>query len=149
MQYTSIHTCFGQAIMQVMHSWMFRIYTYDKQYILWNARWRCKHVNACGAYPVEVCLTFHCHNYIWGCMCSIGPFQFRWLRRNSIAQVIVIIKSEVSTWPIVIIFFRGCVPEMFSTLYSVTHYIYIPGKPRFCFHNYCAVDDKCKYSDTL
>ena len=31
----------------------------------------------------------------------------------SIAHVIIIIKSEVSTFPIVIIFFRGCVPEMF------------------------------------
>ena len=25
-------------------------------------------------------ITFHCHCYIWGCMCSTGPFQFRWLR---------------------------------------------------------------------
>ena len=33
----------------------------------------------------------------------------------SIAHVIIIIKSEVSTFPIVIIFFRGCVPEMFVT----------------------------------
>ena len=31
---------------------------------------------------------------------------------------------EVSTWPI-IIFFRGCVPEMFVTSYSVTYWIYI------------------------
>ena len=38
----------------------------------------------------------------------------------SIAHVIIIIKSEVSTFPIVIIFFRGCVPEMFVTSYSVT-----------------------------
>ena len=25
-------------------------------------------------------ITFHCHCYIWGFMCSTGPFQFRWLR---------------------------------------------------------------------
>ena len=25
-------------------------------------------------------ITFHCHNYKWGCMCSTGPFQFRWLK---------------------------------------------------------------------
>ena len=37
----------------------------------------------------------------------------------SIAHVIIIIKSEVSTLPI-IIFFRGCVPEMFVTSYSAT-----------------------------
>ena len=40
--------------------------------------------------------------------------------------VIIIIKSEVSTFPIVFIFFRGCVPEMFVTSYSVTYCLYIP-----------------------
>ena len=25
-------------------------------------------------------ITFHCHYKIWGCMCSTGPFQFRWLK---------------------------------------------------------------------
>ena len=67
----------------------------------------------------------------------------------SIAHVIIIIKSEVSTFPIVIIFFRGCVPEMFVTSYSVTYCIYVPGKPRICFRCYCAVYDECKYSDTF
>ena len=52
---------------------------------------------------------------------------------------------EVSTLSI-IIFFRGCVPEMFVTSHSVTYCIYIPG---FCFHYYCAVYDECKYSDTF
>ena len=51
----------------------------------------------------------------------------------SIAHVIIIIKSEVSTFPIVIIFFRGCVSEMFVTSYSVTCCTYIPGKPGICF----------------
>ena len=32
-------------------------------------------------------------------------------------------------------------PDMFVTSYSVTHCIYIPGKPGFCFHYYCAVYD--------
>ena len=67
----------------------------------------------------------------------------------SIAHVIIIIKSEVSTFPNVIIFFRGCVPEMFVTSYSVTNCIYVPGKPGICFHHYCAVYDECKYSDTF
>ena len=57
--------------------------------------------------------------------------------------------SEVSTSPIVIIFFRGCVPEMFVTSYSVTYCIYVLGKPGICFHYYCAVYDECKYSDTF
>ena len=67
----------------------------------------------------------------------------------SIAHVIIIIKSEVSTFPIVIIFFRGCVPEMFVTSYSVTYCIYVRGKPRICFHHHRAVYDECKYSDTF
>ena len=25
-------------------------------------------------------ITFHFHYIIWGCMCSTGPFQFRWLK---------------------------------------------------------------------
>ena len=50
------------------------------------------------------------------------------------AHVIIITKSEVSTFPIVFIFFRGCVPEMFVTSYSVTYCIYITGKPGICFH---------------
>ena len=60
------------------------------------------------------------------------------------AHVIIIIKSEVSAFPIVIIFFRGCVSEMFVTSYSITYCIYIPGKPGICFHYYCAVYDECK-----
>ena len=47
----------------------------------------------------------------------------------SIAHVVIIIKSEVSTFPIVTIFFRGCVPEVFVIPYSVTYCIYVPGKP--------------------
>ena len=67
----------------------------------------------------------------------------------SIAHVIIIIKSEVSTFPNVIISFRGCVPEMFVTSYSVTYCIYVPGNPGIGFHYYCAVYDECKYSDTF
>ena len=62
----------------------------------------------------------------------------------SIAHVIIIIKSEVSTFPIFIIFFRGCVSEMFVTSYSATYCIYIPGKPGICFLYYRAVYDECK-----
>ena len=42
-------------------------------------------------------------------------------------------KSDVSTFPIVIIFFRGCVPEIFVTSFSVTYFIYVPGKREFVF----------------
>ena len=56
-----------------------------------------------------------------------------------IAHVIIIIKSEVSTFPLVIIFFRGRVSEMFVTSYYVTYCMYIPGKLGFCYHHYFAV----------
>ena len=60
-------------------------------------------------------ITFHCHYYIrgcmcsnlpyiWGCMCSTGPFQLSDWKDISVAHVIIIIKSEPSTLPIVIIF---------------------------------------------
>ena len=85
-----------------------------------------------------------------------GVYVFNWpisvlgdWKDISIAHVIVIIESEVSTFPIVIIFSRGCVPEMFITSYSVSDYIYVPAKPGICFHYYCAVYDECKYSDTF
>ena len=62
----------------------------------------------------------------------------------SIAFVIIMIKLEVSTFPIVIICFRGCVSEMFVTSYFVTYCIHIPGKPGICFHYYCTVYDFSK-----
>ena len=39
--------------------------------------------------------------------------------------------------------------DMFVTLYSVTYYIYVSGKPWICFHYYCAVYDECKYWNTI
>ena len=51
-------------------------------------------------------VSFYFNYNICGCMCSTGPFKYRWLKGYiSIAHVIIIIKSEVSTFPIVIIFF--------------------------------------------
>ena len=86
----------------------------------------------------------------------MGFYVFNWpnsvlgdWKDISIAHVIIIIKSEVYTFPIVSKFFRGCAPEMFVTSNSVTHCIYVPGKPGICFHNYGAVYDECKYSDTF
>ena len=66
-----------------------------------------------------------------------------------ITHLIIIIKSEVSTFPIVVIFFRGCVSEMVVLSYSVIYYIYIPGTPGPCFHYWCSVYGICKWSDTL
>ena len=52
-------------------------------------------------------------------------------------------------FPFLSYFFLGCVPEMFVTSYSVSYYIYIPGKPGICFHYYCAASGECKQSDTF
>ena len=85
---------------------------------------------------------------MYGVVCvQLAHFSLGDWEDKSIAHVIIIIKSEVSTLPI-IIFFRGCVPEMFVTSYFVTYCTYTPGKPGFCFHYMCAVYDECKYSDT-
>ena len=62
----------------------------------------------------------------------------------SIAHVIIIIKSDVSTFPFDIIFVRGCVPEMFVVSYAVIYCIYIPGKLWFCLRCYSAIYDVCK-----
>ena len=95
---------------------------------------------------MEVCLTC-CYSSrlpfifinIYGVVCvQLAHFSLGDWEDISIAHVIIIIKSEVSTLTI-IIFFRGSVPEMLATSYSVTYCIYIPGKPGFCFHYYCAV----------
>ena len=81
----------------------------------------------------------------------MGLYVFNWpisvlgdWKDISIANVFIIIKSEVSPFPIVIIFSRGCVHEMRVTSYSVTYCIYVSGKPGICV---CAVYDECKYSD--
>ena len=85
----------------------------------------------------------------------MGSYVFNWSiavlddwKDISIAHVIIM-KSEVSTLPIVITFFHGRVPEMFVTSYSLTYCIYVLGEPRICFHYYCAVYDECKYSDAF
>ena len=66
-----------------------------------------------------------------------------------ITHLIIIIKSEVSTFPIVVIFFRGCVSEMVVLSCSVIYYIYIPETLGPCFHYWCSVYGICKWSNTL
>ena len=76
---------------------------------------------------------------IYGVVC-VQPAHFilgDW-KDISVAHYIIIIRSDVSTFPIVIIFFRGCVPEMLVTSYSVIYCIYIPGKLGSCFRYYWA-----------
>ena len=94
-------------------------------------------------------ITFKFHYNIWVVCAQLPHFSICDWKGISIAHVIIIIKSEVSTFPIVIIFFRGYVPKMFVASYSVTYCIYVPGKSGICFHYYCKVYGECKYSDTF
>ena len=77
---------------------------------------------------MEECLTC-CKSYrlpfivntIYGVVCvQLAHFSLGDWKDISFAHVIIIIKSEVSTIPIVIIFFRGCVPEMFVHILSLS-----------------------------
>ena len=97
--------------------------------------------------PLEM-VSDHLQRY--GVVCvQLAHFSIGDWRYISIAHVIIIIKSEVSTFSIVVIFFPWlCVWDVVTT-YSVTYCIYIPGKPGICLHLYCAVYDECKWSDTF
>ena len=93
------------------------------------------HINACRVscgcvsnMLLVLSITFYFHYNTWGCKCSTGPFKYGDWKDISIVHAIIIITSEVSTFPIVFIIFRGCVPEMFVTSYCVTYCTYIPGK---------------------
>ena len=65
----------------------------------------------------------HYYN-MWGCIVFNWPIPVYVIERIYIyiAHVIIMINSEVSTFPIVIIFFHGCVPEMLAGLGSNTFY---------------------------
>ena len=61
-------------------------------------------------------IAFHCHYYVWLVCVQLTHFSLCDWKYISIAHVIIIIKSDVSTLPIGTIFFPGCVPEMFVVL---------------------------------
>ena len=70
--------------------------------------------------------------HLYGVVCvQLAKFSIGDWKDISIAHVIIIIKSEVFT--IVFIFFRGCVSQMFVTLYSVTYCIYTRETREFAF----------------
>ena len=116
-----------------------------------TAHWHWPHINVCrvpGGGVVNMLIVLSITSYfqynIWGCMCSTGPFKYRWLKGLSYSSCYYHHQIGSIHFPIVIIFFHGCVSEMFVTSYSVTYCIYIRGKPGICFQYYCAVYDECK-----
>ena len=76
-----------------------------------------------------------------------------WLFTNSVAYMRCIIGPCLTliddAFPIVVIFFRGCLSEMVELSYFVIYYIYILGTHGPCFHYWCSVYVICKWSDTL
>ena len=71
-------------------------------------------------------ITFYFHFNIWVCMCSTGLFQYRRLKGYiSIGHVIIIIKSEVTIFPIVIIFSVGvCLRCLLHHILSLIAYTF-------------------------
>ena len=65
---------------------------------------------------------------------ELAPLSLDYWEDISITRLIIIIKSEVSTFPNVGIFFRGCVSEVVVPSYAVSFtyiYTYVPGKVDF------------------
>ena len=85
----------------------------------------------------------------------MGLYVFHWSisvlgdwKDISIAHVIIIIKSEVSTFPIVITFSWLRAWDVCYIIFC--HLLHIlAGKTGICFHYFCAVYEECKYSGTF
>ena len=93
---------------------------------------------------LECYLWYRQWKYKWICIINTSEVSTMRTYHQSALDI-----SEISTFPIVVIFFRGCVSEMVVLSYSVIYYIYIPGTLGPCFHYWCSVYGICKWSDTL
>ena len=62
---------------------------------------------------------------IWDCICSTGHSNLGDWNDVFVTHLIIIIKSEVSIFPIVVMLFHDCVSEQVVPSYFVIHYIYI------------------------
>ena len=81
---------------------------------------------------------------IWGCMCSTGPFQYRWLKgyiysscyyHHQIGSIHISHCYHIFLWL--------CAWDVCYIIFC--HLLHIrSGKPGICFHYYCAVYDQCK-----
>ena len=102
--------------------------------------------NACWVYHVESVSKM-------GLVLSINFLQYMGLHVLNwpirVTHLIIIIISEVSTFPIVVIFFHGCVSKMVILSYSIIYYIYIPGTLGPCLHYWCSVYGICNWQDTI
>ena len=88
-------------------------------------------------------ITFYFHYNLWGCMCSTGPFQYRWLKGHIYStchyhhQIGSIHLSHCYIFPWL------CAWDVCYIIFC--HLLHIrSGKPGICFRYYCAVYDECK-----
>ena len=90
---------------------------------------KCLRSLSCGGVFNTLVLSITFVIIMYGVVCvQLAHFSLGDWKDISINHVIIIIKLEISTLPIVVICIRGCLPEMFVTPYSVSYCIYIPGK---------------------
>ena len=107
-----------------------------------HIRWKIPDVcvNTCWVYSVEsvskvllvLAGTFLIFFTICGVICAILSHSSLGDREYIFITHLVIIKSEVSTIAIVVIFFHDCVPEVVVPTYAGS-FIYIPGKQGFFY----------------
>ena len=106
---------------------------------------------SCGGVPnmlLVLSIIFHFHWYIWGCICSTGPFQFKWLRgyiHNSCYYHHQIGRINLTHYHILPWLCAWDVCYIISCHLLRIH----SGKTGILFHYYYAVYDECKYSDTF
>ena len=89
-------------------------------------------------------ITFHFNTIYWVVCIQLTHFSSRWVKGNIYSSWYYHHKIGSIHLSHCYHIFRGCVPEVFVTSYSVTYCINVPGKP-----SYYAVYDECKYSDTF
>ena len=113
--------------------------------------YKCLRVSCGGVFNMLLVLsiTFYFYYNIWGCSVQLAHFSSRWLKGYIYSSCYYHHQIGSIHLSHCYYIFRGCVPEMFVTSYSVTYCICVPGKPGICFHYYCAVYDECKCSDTF
>ena len=94
-------------------------------------------------------ITFYFHYNIWSCMCSTGPFQYRWLKRyiysscyyhHQIGSIHLSHRYHIFPWL--------CAWDVCYMIFC--HLLHIrSGTTGNFFHYHCAVYDEWKYSDTF
>ena len=114
------------------------------------------HINVCrvtcggvSSMLLVLTTTFYFHYNIWGCMCSTGPFQYRWLNgyiysscyyHHQIGSIHLSHCYHIFPWL--------CAWDYYYIIFCHLLHIY-SGKAGIFFHYYCAVFDESKYSDTF